>query len=94
MAERYQAIPVYKFGDNVTVAMTEPEDEARVASLAPRRFRDRDDNARDSSLFPFHAIIGLALGVMVGLRLVRVSSEPGMLASRRSSSARVPSRTT
>lgn len=34
MAERYQAIPVYKFGENVTVAMTAPEDMTRVTSIA------------------------------------------------------------
>ena len=33
MAQRYQAIPVYKFGEAITVAMTTPDDEAKVQAL-------------------------------------------------------------
>ncbi len=34
MAERYQAIPVYKFGEAVTVALTSPEDTEVVQTLS------------------------------------------------------------
>ena len=36
-AERYKAIPVYKFGSAVTVAMTNPQDTRIVAALSRLR---------------------------------------------------------